>query len=96
MSIANELRADDVRAIWRNGVSNTIALMDVVRKRHASKMKRSKFFAEFDRELNALMDDWYRDTRSAAPKSWEEADDLFKKRVDAFSRAIAAAEEAGE
>lgn len=69
-------------AIWRNGITNTSIVVDLVRKRH-EKLARSdnKAFAAFCADLDAEMEAWFRRSRSAAPESYEEAEQVWQDHI---------------
>lgn len=64
---------------WRNAITNTIIIMDHVRARHAKSKRKSKAFAEFDAELDDMLDKWMTATRMAEPKTWDESEALYKQ-----------------
>lgn len=64
---------DQTASAWRNGVTNTIAVIDLIRKQHKP-APHNKAFAVFDCALNGALDDWFKATRSAKPTTYEEAE----------------------
>lgn len=64
-------------SMWRNAVSNTVALIDIVRRRHTI-AATNKAFAVFDCDLNGALDDWFKATRNAKPESYDEAEKVWK------------------
>lgn len=67
-------------AMWRCGVSDTIILVDRVRRlfdRDRS-LKRNRALANMDAELEIALQDWFSHSRSARPNNYNDADAVFK------------------
>lgn len=65
-------------AMWRNGVTNTAALIDQARRAHPI-AKSNQAFRRFDADLNSRIERWFSFTRSASPASYEEAENEWKR-----------------
>lgn len=76
----NERLRSEAAAMWRGGVSNTVAVADRVRNRFAKglRLKKNQRLAQFDAELDAALGDWFDKTRAARPASYNESEDLFR------------------
>lgn len=73
----------DTPSIWRNGITNTTAIIDYVRRsRWVS--KNNKAFARFDADLNFLIEEWFKRTRTAAPQTYEEAEAVWQQFAEDF------------
>ena len=73
-------------SMWRNAITNTVALIDIVRRRHKIPSS-NKAFAVFDCDLNGALDDWFKATRSAKPETYDDTEKVWKD----FAAMIAAA-----
>ena len=69
---------DEGASMWRNGISNTVAVIDRVRGKHAKSLRRSKAFAAFDADLDAALQAWFDAARTARPTSYNEAEKVWK------------------
>lgn len=67
-------------AMWRCGVSDTIILVDRVRRLFDRErgLKRNRALANLDAELEIALQDWFTHSRAARPNSYNEADAAFK------------------
>jgi hypothetical protein len=68
----------DMSAIWRNGITNTIAIVDAVRKKHAPYTRNLKT-AQFDHDLNKVISEWFTASRSANPVDYEAAEEFWNE-----------------
>jgi hypothetical protein len=68
---------NEVASAWRNGVTNTTAIVDKVIAKHRPALKRSKAFAEFEAELNVRLEAWFDETRRLDPESRDRAELFF-------------------
>ena len=71
---------DDFNAasMWRNGVTNTAALIDYIHRAHPID-KRNKAFAAFDAALSEAIQQWFDTTRAAKPTSYEESEAVWQR-----------------
>ncbi|UKK84772.1 hypothetical protein L7H23_01315 [Sphingopyxis sp. BSN-002] len=71
----------EAQSMWRNGITNTAAVIDGVRRKHERSLRRSKAFAEFDADLNAALQSWFEASRSARPTNYNEAEAVWKDHL---------------
>lgn len=72
-------------AVWRNAVTNTLIIIDTIRKRHERSLHRSKSYAAFDDDLEAALSVWFEITRKSTPANYQEAEDAFKAAMEQIS-----------
>lgn len=80
MGSPDQARQQEGAAMWRCGVSDTIVIIDRLRKQFETQrgLKRNIILAHFDAELEILLNDWFKESRAAAPASYNEAFNIFK------------------
>lgn len=64
--------------MWRNGITNTVALVDAIRKKHRPK-SGNKAMAAFDADLDAALTAWFDHSRAARPDTYEDAEGEWLK-----------------
>lgn len=57
---------NDSAPIWRNGITNTIIIVDYSLK-------------HFPKKLDIMLDNWFKISRKSSPQTYEEAETIFKK-----------------
>lgn len=75
------LEDEPVAPIWRNGITNTVGIIDEVRRRFVGRRWTGKTYAEFDDALDEALDRWFRATRVVSPTTYEEAEQVFKDHI---------------
>lgn len=80
MGSPDQARQQEGAAMWRCGVSDTIVIIDRLRKQFETQrgLKRNIILAHFDAELEILLNDWFKESRTATPTSHNEAFGIFK------------------
>lgn len=82
LSAENARKDAAVPEIWRNGITNTTIVIDGVRKMFAENVHLTPTardaFENFDAMLDHALQQWFDATRTAAPTTYEEAEQVFK------------------
>ncbi len=78
----------DTPSIWRNGITNTTAIIDHVRSTQRVP-RNNKAFQRFEADLNFLMSEWFNRTRKASPQTYEEAEAIWQQFAQDFLGRVA-------
>lgn len=70
-----------IPSIWRNAITNTVHLFDIVISRHKIP-SGNKSFTAFKEDLSDMLDKWFSYSRGVHPKSYEDARKVWDRFLE--------------